>query len=700
MSDKELLAQIAQVAGAINKHLHTTTPQGIRRNTYTPPQSYGSQDYRQGFAPPTASRSINRQLTLNGSPGRTMTHPTLTGFNKKLTLDKPFAAALPVTVPSATFNRKLTLSNHSSPAASPAHAPSPRPTVLPTTNSGLPSRHLSLVNRSLGANGASAGSSTSSSLSTPASSCPSPSSSRTNSPTPSTVSTTASPGQWIQSKGKNMSLMNPETFKKTMEAKQKSIKTLKEAKIKRRQEQAKQLSDLRKGIVTVGGQQYTKSADGRKLEKRSSTAGDIMINGITFEMDPRGNKLVRKASNSNGTNDSINSSGTAATTTTTTATKTTTPIMANTRNSTPGITPKQFSLDGVVYVRTTSGNLVRANLVKSQLLKKRASQQEKAHRLKKRKAAALQRPFCKYFTRFGQCSKGSVCPFVHSRTHLAICKKFLRGICPNSASTCRLSHSPSPHTVPVCSHFQRAACTKDDCVYPHIKVNPQAPICRPFATEGWCESGNTCKDRHVWICPDFGTTEGCKRKCGLAHVANGGIKKKRTAEEMEKERQTKDTGGHGGAMAENREERGTKRIRSSAAAGNSFSSSSRQLPEAEAHSDEDDRRSAKQAMFDENFIPFDLDNEGEIEENDVNLSQEDLREVGDEQEDSEEEEEEEVDDDEDDEDEEESGDVEEDEIDESISSEELESKDSETQDSHDEDNEMGEDMDDSTENAV
>lgn len=132
--------------------------------------------------------------------------------------------------------------------------------------------------------------------------------------------------------------------------------------------------------------------------------------------------------------------------------------------------------------------------------------------------------------RLGICSRNIGCPFVHSRSHLAICKKFLRGVCSNTEATCKLSHTPSPHTVPACVHFQRAACNKDNCVYPHVRTNPQAPICRPFATEGWCEAGINCKDRHVWMCPDFVTEAGCKKKCGLPHVPNGGIRVKKSSD--------------------------------------------------------------------------------------------------------------------------------------------------------------------------
>lgn len=128
------------------------------------------------------------------------------------------------------------------------------------------------------------------------------------------------------------------------------------AKLKMRQERAKKAADLRKGIVRVGDKVYSKSLDGRKLIMRDPNQEDIVINGATFQMDPRGNKLIRKIG-----------AGSQSTTSTATTTTTTKPTFEKSLDA----TPKQFAVDGVVYVRTTSGNLVRATLVKNQLLAKR-----------------------------------------------------------------------------------------------------------------------------------------------------------------------------------------------------------------------------------------------------------------------------------------------------------------------------------------
>ncbi|KAF9131205.1 hypothetical protein BGW39_002111 [Mortierella sp. 14UC] len=509
-SDKELLEQIAKVAGAINKHHlqnqgyygYNTPPAPMRGgyggyngyNGYNGYSMRGRGRGRGGPVPHAASGPFNRSLTLNNNnktltPAGTIT-PTSVSASPASPAAKPFSVTAPV------------------------RSMQPRPIINSLTPvTPAPSRHLTLINKNTANTLVNRNTATTSTI---PGSLPSPASSP-----PKTDNTLppATPGQqWIQSKGKNMSLMNASTFQKTMVAKEKSIRSAKEKKLKLMQVRAKRAQDLRRGIVTMNGKEYSKSADGRRLIMRDTSQDNIVINGVEFRMDPRGNKLVRAAT-----------TATTASTTGRATSMATAPKLDSLPKAASVATPKQFSVGGVVYVRTRSGNLVRATLVQNQLLEKRAAQQAlktKRSRMAPKKA----RPFCKYYTRFGICSRDIGCPFVHSRSHLAICKKFLRGVCPNTEATCKLSHTPSPHTVPACVHFQRAACNKDDCIYPHVRTNPQAPICRPFATEGWCEAGINCKDRHVWVCPDFGTEAGCKKKCGLPHVPNGGTRVKKSSD--------------------------------------------------------------------------------------------------------------------------------------------------------------------------
>jgi hypothetical protein len=61
-------------------------------------------------------------------------------------------------------------------------------------------------------------------------------------------------------------------------------------------------------------------------------------------------------------------------------------------------------------------------------------------------------------------------------------------------------------------------------------VTPGAPVCRDFATLGYCEKGDTCDQRHVHECPDYANSGVCnKKRCRLPHVDRAGQIRKNTA---------------------------------------------------------------------------------------------------------------------------------------------------------------------------
>ena len=73
--------------------------------------------------------------------------------------------------------------------------------------------------------------------------------------------------------------------------------------------------------------------------------------------------------------------------------------------------------------------------------------------------------------------------------------------------------------MPACLHFLRGRCSKASCRYAHVRVNPAAPICRSFASLGYCSQGALCKERHMIECPDYASTGDCRSKnCRLPHV--------------------------------------------------------------------------------------------------------------------------------------------------------------------------------------
>lgn len=79
-------------------------------------------------------------------------------------------------------------------------------------------------------------------------------------------------------------------------------------------------------------------------------------------------------------------------------------------------------------------------------------------------------------------------------------------------------------------HFLRGRCVNPECRYAHVRVNPGAPVCRAFATLGFCDKGDTCEDKHVHECPDYANTGVCnKKRCQLPHVDRAGQIRKAAA---------------------------------------------------------------------------------------------------------------------------------------------------------------------------
>ena len=120
----------------------------------------------------------------------------------------------------------------------------------------------------------------------------------------------------------------------------------------------------------------------------------------------------------------------------------------------------------------------------------------------------------------GACNRGLTCPYQHDPAKIAICWPFLQGTCPHSASTCALSHDPTPERTPLCVHFANAGrCNRDNCPFPHVRVGPREGVCRDFAVLGYCAKGLDCEHQHVRECPDFAEKGFCGTKgCKLPHV--------------------------------------------------------------------------------------------------------------------------------------------------------------------------------------
>lgn len=118
---------------------------------------------------------------------------------------------------------------------------------------------------------------------------------------------------------------------------------------------------------------------------------------------------------------------------------------------------------------------------------------------------------CPLFKKYGFCirkSKGN-CEFQHDKKHVAICKKFVKGLCHDPE--CLLSHELSSNKMPTCHFYLNGMCTKSDCPYLHVKLSADATVCVNFL-KGYCENGENCLKRHVSARPRDTDRGKCSRK--------------------------------------------------------------------------------------------------------------------------------------------------------------------------------------------
>jgi hypothetical protein len=333
-----------------------------------------------------------------------------------------------------------------------------------------------------------------------------------------------------------MQLINSAVYDKEKQARAKAMEETRKFKEQRRAER-EQTKVLR----------YAQAAGARaavSTTAQPAAAHQILVNDIPFKISHGGSKLVR-ISSKRTLDDSC-------------VPETCLPVLddPNTANT----TPKRVSVAGVTFVRSKNGNLHRLGAVASKkcvfdsVIARVCANRYRRNPTTVKKRAEL----CKRFTttgifisngprpspppfrfmwtltythRFlGTCYKGPSCPFVHDPSKVAICKDFLQtGQC-SAGMSCDLSHEPSPHRSPTCMHFLRGRCSNPDCRYSHVRVTPGAPVCRAFATLGYCEKGATCEERHVHECPDYANTGACpKKRCQLPHVDRAGQIRKAAA---------------------------------------------------------------------------------------------------------------------------------------------------------------------------
>lgn len=133
------------------------------------------------------------------------------------------------------------------------------------------------------------------------------------------------------------------------------------------------------------------------------------------------------------------------------------------------------------------------------------------------------RGHCRYFTRNGNCARGTSCFFIHDMAHMALCRHFLAGRC---LGNCILSHEASEFNTPICRYHFQDRCLNSDCRFSHrLPENSHDPTvsiwtCRRFSVGGWCDRGILCPFAHLYNCPDYEEYGQCPRgnTCSLTHT--------------------------------------------------------------------------------------------------------------------------------------------------------------------------------------
>lgn len=293
-------------------------------------------------------------------------------------------------------------------------------------------------------------------------------------------------------------------------------------------------------------QQSTKMPAPREIQ--APEAREIVLQGIRFAVRPDGSKLTRISGELLDPGDLGNALNFADPSTTSSQ------------------TPKKAEVAGVEFHRTKNGNLVRAlnvsaryslssmevnkfdlltdvdrgpefapkaqceNFTKNGTLSPQhnSSFYQAYHWKRTLRTVAANPPHPTLTNSLGSCAFGPKCRFAHHPDKVAVCKTFLQtGNCA-AGDYCDMSHDLTYHRVSACTHFLRGNCTKDACRYPHINIPPSAPVCKPFATLGYCGAGDHCSRRHVLECPDYANYGKCtnSQKCELPHVDRAGAMRK------------------------------------------------------------------------------------------------------------------------------------------------------------------------------
>ncbi|KAL2317845.1 hypothetical protein Fmac_031721 [Flemingia macrophylla] len=185
----------------------------------------------------------------------------------------------------------------------------------------------------------------------------------------------------------------------------------------------------------------------RRFSKKRSHKGEriFRIGSVRYRMDPSSRTLQRISDEDESLPSASSCSG-----------------LASKR---PYI-PRRLVIGNDEYVRIGNGNqLIRDPKKRTRKL---ANEKVRWSLHTARQRLARKQKYCQFFTRFGKCKKdGGKCPYIHDPSKVAVCTKFLNGLC--STPNCKLTHK----------------CRKK-----------HSYVCPTFEATGTCSEGIKCKLHH------------------------------------------------------------------------------------------------------------------------------------------------------------------------------------------------------------
>ena len=157
-----------------------------------------------------------------------------------------------------------------------------------------------------------------------------------------------------------------------------------------------------------------------------------------------------------------------------------------------------LSADGMSLQRDASARRKKAASTKLRLsidFKRKREKKERAE-ARRENLGCVQ---CSYFSRFGCCTRaGGECLYAHDAEKVAICQKYLHGVCDDAA--CPLSHVLAAERLPTCRLFLQGVCVTPDCAFAHVHHGAGTDVCEAFSKGGYCAAGAACAKRHELTC--------------------------------------------------------------------------------------------------------------------------------------------------------------------------------------------------------